>query len=104
MYYEEKIINGILHYRTDQDREFKAMTREEITIRYMVQSNAVEDLELLLSDILKEYCGVTIDDPEYYETERNSEAQAVMFLEKIGTVEIIEGTWPETRKIKFRFE
>lgn len=104
MYYEEKIINGVLCYRTDPDNEFKPTDNVDITARYILQRHTIEVLNNSLCEILKEYCGVTIDDPEYYETERNSEAQAVMFLEKIGTVEIIEGTWPETRKVKFRFK
>lgn len=56
-----------------------------------------------LCDILKEYCGGMEDNPEYYETERTSEAVSVMFLEKQGFVEVIEGRFPETRYIKFRF-
>lgn len=68
-----------------------------------IQDNTIIKSNNLLCGILKEYCGGMEDNPEYYETERNSEAEAVMFLKDQGLIEIIEGKFPQTKKIKFRF-
>ena len=35
MFYEEKIIDGILHWRIDPDDEFKAYTLKELSERYV---------------------------------------------------------------------
>ena len=37
MYYEERVINGVLHYRTSPDDDFQPYTLEELTRRYTVQ-------------------------------------------------------------------
>ena len=34
MYYEEKIINGIMHYRTDPNGEWRAYEIQELSRRY----------------------------------------------------------------------
>lgn len=34
MYYEETLINGIIHWRNDPDGEFTAYTLEELSVRY----------------------------------------------------------------------
>ena len=34
MYYEEKMIDGVMHYRTDPKGEFKPYTLESISSRY----------------------------------------------------------------------
>jgi len=42
MYYEEKVINGILHCRYLPDDEFKPMTPEQITKRFEEKSRLLE--------------------------------------------------------------
>jgi hypothetical protein len=42
MYYEEKIINGILHCRYSPDDEFKPMSTEQITKRFEEKSRLLE--------------------------------------------------------------
>jgi hypothetical protein len=100
MYYEEKIINGVLCYRTDPENEFKEITKDELTARYIAQDHSIGVLVSLLNGVLREYCG----GPDEFETERNSEAQAVMFLHSLNIIELLQGTWPETRKVRFRFK
>lgn len=39
MYYEEKVINGILFYRTDPDKEWIEMSKEDLTARYIRTKN-----------------------------------------------------------------
>ena len=56
-----------------------------------------------LCSVLKEYCGGMEDNPEYYVTEKNSEAISVMCLERHGYVKIIKGRFPKTKRIKFIF-
>ena len=68
-----------------------------------IQENIIIKSNNLLCGILKEYCGGMNDAPEYYETERNSEAEAVMFLKEQGLLEIIEGEFLKTKHIKFKF-
>ena len=37
MYYEEKLINGIVHFRTSENGEFKPHTLESLSTRYEIQ-------------------------------------------------------------------
>jgi hypothetical protein len=47
MYYEEKVINGILYYKNDPDNEWTKMSLEYLTGRYLV---LVKELEKLRSE------------------------------------------------------
>ncbi len=46
MYYEEKIIDGIMHWRGTPDGEFKPYTLKELSQRY---ESAVNELNRVLS-------------------------------------------------------
>lgn len=42
MFYEEKEINGVLHYRTDPNESFKPYTLEELSARYADTTECLE--------------------------------------------------------------
>jgi len=47
MFYEEKIIDGILHWRIDPDDEFKPYTLKELSERYVSNRNVLGRITLL---------------------------------------------------------
>lgn len=49
MYYEEKIINGILCYRNSPNDEFRELSKTKITLKYMDRKQKVNDLIELLT-------------------------------------------------------
>jgi hypothetical protein len=44
MFYEEKIINGVLHYRITPDSLFKPFTAEQMTTKWLEVKQYLEDL------------------------------------------------------------
>lgn len=42
MYYEEKVISGVLHYRYAESEEFKPYTVESLTAMYIVQKTRAD--------------------------------------------------------------
>ena len=77
-------------------------TNKDRMIKYL--QSYVDESTRLLCNILMEYCGISGSKRDGYETERNSEAEAVMFLENIGKVNIVKGSWPASRNIRFEFK
>lgn len=47
MYHEEKVINGILCYRTTPTGEWKEFTKQELTERITKYRKALEDINTL---------------------------------------------------------
>lgn len=45
MYYELKVINGVLHMRYDPDAEFKILSAESITDHYMAARDDIKELK-----------------------------------------------------------
>lgn len=70
MYYEEKLIDGVLHWRNDLDSEFKPYTLEELSQRYQSNEkryyNTWHELEAV-KDVLKRIILLNEEckDPEY---------------------------------------
>lgn len=70
MYYEEKIIDGVLHWRNDPDNEFKLYTLEELSQRYQSNEkryyNTWHEVEAV-KDVLKRIILLNEEckDPEY---------------------------------------
>lgn len=52
MYYEEKMINGIMHWRGRKDGEFQPYTLEELSRRY---ENLSEELKEVKANLLYHY-------------------------------------------------
>lgn len=44
MYYEEKVVDGILHYRTHPDVEFIPFSIEALTNKYLMAKEEIEYL------------------------------------------------------------
>lgn len=51
MYYEEKIINGVLHYRTTPNGLFKPYTIEEMTAKWNEVQAELEDAKCELGQM-----------------------------------------------------
>ena len=47
MYYEEAVINGVLHWRGSRDSEWKQYTAEALTIALTAERSRAKDLEAL---------------------------------------------------------
>ncbi len=54
MYFEEKMIDGIMHYRTDPDREFTPYDIKELSRRYMDARDKSEQLNQRLRETVAE--------------------------------------------------
>ena len=54
MYYEEKIIDGIMHYRTNPKGQWKAYTIQELSNRYADMNKEFEDLVIRFNEATKE--------------------------------------------------
>jgi len=50
MYFEEKMINGIMHYRTNPDSEFTPYDIKELSRRYEDRRDTAEQLNRRLRD------------------------------------------------------
>lgn len=51
MYYEESVIDGILHYRNDPKREWISFSIEELTIKHQVQKDNITSLIKIINEI-----------------------------------------------------
>jgi len=51
MYYEEKVINGILHYRGNPDDEFTPYTIERLTQMYLDRDQAATAYNQRLQEV-----------------------------------------------------
>jgi len=75
------------------------------------EKNKKIDLEIELEETCNSLCGVldqsyagfSEDDTGIYRTQYNYDAAAVDLLEKHGYVEILEGEWPQTKHLTFKF-
>jgi hypothetical protein len=47
MFYEEKIIDGVMHWRSDPNDDFKPYTLEELSLQYQA---AIRELNRLLTN------------------------------------------------------
>lgn len=59
MYYEEKVINGLLCWRNTPDGKFIPMAADRLTARYLAQQNRADKLQGILEGLLADPYGCT---------------------------------------------
>ena len=55
MYYEEKIIDGIMHYRTNPNGQWRAYTIKELSTRYEDMNKRFWDLSAMINEKTGEF-------------------------------------------------
>jgi len=67
----------------------------------MIKNKIIQTLEYHLLWMLFQYCGITEEGGDCM-TRNNADAEAVDYLNKKGLIDILEGEWPSTKRLKFR--
>lgn len=76
----------------------------ENDIEYIRKGELEGVVELLYNLIDQQFRGWAEDENGQYRTQYNVEAQVIDYLSKKDLIEIVEGEWPKTKFIIFKFK
>ena len=90
--HRKKAINGLF----EEYKDFRVLA--------LAISEDYNELANHLCNVLEQlYKGYSEEDNNIFRTNYSYDAMAVQFLSDIGYVELIEGEWPKTKYITFKF-